>query len=168
MAWGKGWRGVGRNLSRREGVLSADSWVAPPLPNLLPNPGSSGDTKYSTPLSSPLPSITSRNTISFSSSSSSCPLSSQLPHCTVPCTMSAPVNLQISGLTVREGGKLAAGYSNTTNVYNGRYTIILNKNCATNAFSKDNLSYCLMLLKQHLMPPEIMKTSAFLILESIS
>ena len=132
-----------------------------------------GDTRYSTyialPLySSPLPSITSQNAIGFSSSSSSCLLSSQLPHYTVPCTMSAPVNLHISGLSVREGGKLAAGYSNTTNVYNGRYTIILNKNCATNAFSKVNLSCCLILLKQHLMPPETMKTSAFLILESIS
>ena len=82
--------------------------------------------------------------------------------------MSAPVNLHISGLTVKEGGKLAAGYSNTTNVYKGRYTIILNKNCATNAVLKDNLSCCLILPKQHLMLPETMKTSAFLILESIS
>lgn len=39
----------------------------------------------------------------------------------------APVNQQISGLTVGEGGKLFAGYNNTTNhVYNGRLTIILN------------------------------------------
>ena len=84
--------------------------------------------------------------------------------------MSAPVNQQISGLTVREGGRLFAGYSNTTNnnIYNGRYTVILNKNCATNAFGKEHLSCCLFLRKQHLMPPEKMKTSAFLILESIS
>lgn len=40
-----------------------------------------------------------------------------------------PLHQQISGLTVREGGNLFAGYSNTTNhLYNGQHTVILNEN----------------------------------------
>lgn len=91
------WSGGRGKLSGREGFLSADSWVAPPLPHLaLTNPGSSefcGDTRYSTLLylsillhSRPSP---AKNAIGFSSSSSSYPLSSQLPHCTV-CTCTVP------------------------------------------------------------------------------
>jgi len=52
--------------------------------------------------------------------------------------MSAPVNQQISGLTVREGGKLVAGYSNTTNIYNGPPKLLpYSTKAAFNALGKD-------------------------------
>lgn len=57
--------------------------------------------------------------------------------------MSASVNQQISGLTVREGGKLLVGYYTNTinNIYTNWYIVILNENnCITNSFVKELLT----------------------------